>query len=168
MAKTKAQKAQIVATIEQILRDAAGSVFVHFRGIDVAQETALRKGFRADGLGYTVAKKSLIRRTLDTLGHEHASTELDGEVAIAYNAAGNDDPTSAPRRVHAMGLEIGVEKFTILGGIFQGAFVNADGMREISMIPPLPVLRGMFVNVINSPIQGFVVALNQIAEKKTA
>ena len=39
-------------------------------------------------------------------------------------------------------------------------------MTEIASIPALPVLRGMFVNVINSPIQGLAVALNQIAEKK--
>lgn len=166
MAKTKVQKEEMVSKIEQLLKDAAGSVFVHFRGIDVAQETALRRGFRADGLGYTVAKKSLIRRALNSLGANHASTPLEGEVAIAYNAAGSDDPTLAPRRVHAFGKEIGAEKFMILGGIFQGAFMNAEGMREIATIPPLPVLRGMFVNVINSPLQGLVVALNQIAEKK--
>jgi large subunit ribosomal protein L10 len=141
-------------------------VFVHFRGIDVAQETALRKGFRADGIGYTVAKKSLIRRALDTLGYDHGGTQLDGEVAIAYNAFGSDDPTLAARRVHATGLEIGTDKFMILGGIFEGAFMNAEGMREIAMIPPLPVLRGMFVNVINAPIQGLVIVLNQIAESK--
>ena len=31
-----------------------------------------------------------------------------------------------------------------------------------------PVLRGMFVNVINSPIQGLVIALDQIAQKKAS
>lgn len=166
MAKTRAQKETMVAKIEQIVKDAAGSVFVHFRGIDVAQETAMRKGFRAEGLGYTVAKKSLIRRALDTLGHDHAGVPLEGEVAIAYNTAGSDDPTLAARRVHAFGTEVGADKFAILGGIFQGAFMNAEAMREIAMIPPIPVLRGMFVNVINSPIQGLVIALNQIAESK--
>ena len=41
-------------------------------------------------------------------------------------------------------------------------------MNAIATIPPVPVLRGMFVNVINSPIQGFVIALDQIREKKSA
>ena len=39
-------------------------------------------------------------------------------------------------------------------------------MIEIASIPSLHVLRGMFVNAINSPIQGLVVALNGIADKK--
>jgi hypothetical protein len=41
-------------------------------------------------------------------------------------------------------------------------------MTAIATIPPVPVLRGMFVNVINSPIQGLVIALDQIREKKAA
>lgn len=167
MAKTRAQKEEMVAKIERVLKGAASSVFVHFRGIDVAQETNMRKGFRADALGYTVVKKSLIRRALDTLGHDHASTPLEGEVAIAYNMAESNDPTLAARRVHAFGTELGADKFMILGGLFEGKFMNGIAMQEIATIPPLPVLRGMFVNVINSPIQGLVVALNQIAEKRT-
>lgn len=39
-------------------------------------------------------------------------------------------------------------------------------MTEIATIPSMQVLRGQFVNLINSPIQRFVVALNQIAESK--
>ena len=38
-------------------------------------------------------------------------------------------------------------------------------MTVIASIPSMQVLRGMFVNVINSPIQGLVIALNAIAVK---
>ena len=41
-------------------------------------------------------------------------------------------------------------------------------MTAIATIPSQKTLQGMFVNVINSPIQGFVMALDQIAKKKTA
>ena len=55
-----------------------------------------------------------------------------------------------------------------MGGIFDGKFTDAAGMNAIALIPSVPVLRGMFVNVINSPIQGLVIALDKIAEKKAA
>ena len=55
-----------------------------------------------------------------------------------------------------------------MGGIFEGRFMDAAEMNEVATIPPVDVLRGMFANVINSPIQGLVVALNGIAEKKGA
>jgi ribosomal protein L10 len=55
---------------------------------------------------------------------------------------------------------------TLLGGVFEGAFISAEKAIAIATIPPMPVLRGMFVNVINSPIQGLVMALDQISKKK--
>ena len=166
MAKTRAQKEEVVAKVEKLLKGAASTVFVHFRGIDVARETAMRKGFRADQLGYTVVKKSLIRRALESLGHDHASVPLEGEVAIAYHAAESDDPTLAARRVHATGIEFGADKFMILGGLFQGALIGAERMREIAMIPPMPVLQAMFAQVINSPRSRFAVVLSKVAETK--
>ena len=59
----------------------------------------------------------------------------------------------------------GVKSASITGS---GVFKDQAEMTEIASIPPLPVLRGMFVNVINSPIQGLVLGLNAIAEKKSA
>jgi hypothetical protein len=43
--------------------------------------------------------------------------------------------------------------------------MSKDEMLVIAAIPPLNVLHGMFVNIINSPIQGFVMALDQISKK---
>ena len=168
MAKTKDQKKEVVANLESVFKNAASSVLVHFKGINVGQETKMRRGFRNDGISYVVAKKSLIRRALSNLGHAPESVALDGEIAIAYNVAGNEDATIAANRVHGFGKEFGAEKISILGGLFGGKLVDAAAMTEIATIPALPVLRGMFVNVINSPIAGFVVALQAIADKKAA
>ena len=44
--------------------------------------------------------------------------------------------------------------------------MNREEMNDIAVIPPLEVLYSQFVNIINSPIQGFVVALDQIAKQK--
>jgi ribosomal protein L10 len=52
--------------------------------------------------------------------------------------------------------------------VFENAFVDAERMTAIAVIPPMLVLRGMFVNVINSPIQGLVIALDKIREQKSA
>lgn len=168
MAKTRKQKEEALAKIGDVIRDAASAVFVGFSRINVEQETAMRRGFRADGLGYTVAKKSLIRRALTGLGHDHGAVALEGEVAIAYNVGDNADLTAAPRRVHAFAGELGADKISILGGIFEGKLVDALAMREIATIPPVPVLQAMFAQVINSPRTRFAVVLSKVAETKTA
>lgn len=167
MAKTKEQKKEVIANLEKVMKHAASSVFVHFRGINVAQETSMRKAFRREAIGYTVAKKSLLRRALDMLGLSHDDLPLEGELAVAYNTTADADATLVARTVESFAKEFGADKIVIEGGIFAGAIMNAVMMREIATIPPVSVLRGMFVNVINSPIQRMAIALSQIAEKKS-
>lgn len=165
MAKTKEQKKEIVAKMEGILKGAT-SVFVHFTGISVTQESAMRRALKGEGLGYVVAKKTLIRRALNNLGHSE-EIPLEGEVAVAYTA-GSDDTTAAARRMHAFGKELGEGKLSILGGLFEGKLMDATAMREIATIPGMDTLRGMFANVINSPRARFAIALSEVAKTKSA
>src|SRR3989344_2850217 len=165
MAKTKEQKMEIVKKVEEALKGAT-SVFVHFTGISVTQESALRRALRGEGLGYMVAKKTLIGRALNNLGHS-GEIDLKGEVAVAYTA-GAEDQTAAPRRIHALGKEIGEGKLTILGGLFEGKLVDAAMMQQLATIPGMETLRGMFANVINSPRARFAIALSEVSKTKSA
>jgi large subunit ribosomal protein L10 len=166
MSKTKAQKGEIITKLENAFKNASSAVLIHFTKINVAEESAMRRGLRADGISYTVAKKSLIRRALDTLGFEHKDVELEGEVAMVYDSSKENDPTSVARSVLEFVKKLGAEKIMILGGTFDGKFVGKEEMREIATIPSLHTLRGMFVNLVSSPMRGLVVALSAVAEKK--
>lgn len=163
MAKTKQQKGVIIDKLEDAFKNATSSVFLHFTKVTVAEESAMRRALRKDEVLYFVAKKTLIRRALEKLGHAHESLPLDGEVAIAYG--GGTDSTVAARLVHEFGKKL-VDKLTILGGIFEGKLVDGPKMQEIATIPSMQVLRGMFVNVINSPIAGLAIALKAVADKR--
>src|SRR3989338_1507821 len=163
MAKTKAQKSEIISKMEKAFKNASSADLVHFTKISVAEKPALRRSFGTDGISYTVAKKTLIRRALDKMGLEHKDMPLEGEVAIAYDSQKAGDPTVAARRVIEFVKKLGAEKLSILGGIFEGRFVGQNEMREIATIPTLQSLRGMFVNVISSPMRGLVIALSAIA-----
>lgn len=163
MAKTKEEKQEVVKKLEDGLKHAASSVFVRFTKVKVAEESAMRKALKSDHVQYFVAKKTLIRRALNALGHTHDALPLEGEVAVAYG--GGEDTTAAARLVHEFGKKM-AGKLTILGGIFEGRLEGQAKMQEIATIPSMQVLRGMFVNVINSPIQGLAIALNAIAQKK--
>jgi len=163
MAKTKQQKADILEKLTSIFKDSASTVFVHFKGLGVSNETKMRHTLEEDGVGYFVAKKTLMRKAAELAGISGDVPELNGEIAIAY---GKEDPTAPARGVHSFIKEF-EDKIGIVGGIYEGGMMAAAKMQEIATIPPLDVLRGMFANVINSPIQGLAVALGQVAEKKT-
>jgi ribosomal protein L10 len=46
--------------------------------------------------------------------------------------------------------------------------MSKSEIEGIAKIPVTPVLRGMFVNIINSPIQRMVIALGEIAKIKNS
>ncbi len=163
MKKTKDQKVALVAELSNDLKGAASAVFVGFKGMTVADETAMRRALRGEQVTYTVVKKTLIRRALDTLGLASKEAEIPGEVALAYG--GGDDATAAARLVHKFGLEF-KGRLAILGGVFEGKLMDQTAMREIATIPSMQVLRGMFAQVINSPRQRFAVVLSKVAESK--
>jgi len=163
MAKTKAEKGVIIQKLEDAFKNATSSVFVHFTKVTVADESAMRRALRKEGVSYFVAKKTLIRRALGSLGHAHETLPLDGEVAIAYG--GGEDATVAARLIHEFGKKL-VDKLTILGGIFEGKLVDGLKMQEIATIPPMQTLRAMFAQLVNSPRQRFAVVLSKVAETK--
>ena len=163
MAITKEKKANILERLKDILKGAKSVVFVNFHGLDVGSEAELRKTLREEGVGYYVAKKTLMRRALANEKYEGEVPVLPGELALAYG----EDLVVPAREVHTFSKKH-KENLFILGGVFGGRYMDQVEMTDIATIPPLPVLYGQVVNLINSPIQGFVIALSQIAETKTS
>lgn len=164
MAITKQKKVEVTQKVADALKEAVSVVFVHFKGLPVSDTDAMRTQLRSNGIGYYVAKKTLIKRALTSAGFKGEIPDMPGEIAIAWSSG---DPTLAARDIYEVGKKH-KGALSIVGGVFEGAYADAVAMNAIATIPPVPVLRGMFVNVINSPIQGLAIVLNQIAEKKSA
>jgi large subunit ribosomal protein L10 len=163
MAMTKSQKAEMLDAIKASVSNAEAVTFVQFDGLSVADTTDMRAKLRDEGVSYKVVKKTLLKRTLGELTDVQGEIpSLDGNIAIAWST---EDMTAPARTVYefAKGHQ---DNLKIVGGIFEGAYADAVAMNEIATIPSVPVLRGMFVNIINAPIQSFVSVLNQIAESK--
>ncbi len=88
--------------------------------------------------------------------------ELSGEVAIAYG----EDQIAPAREIFSF-QKTHKGSLNILGGIFEGNFIDSVKMMEIATIPSKEVLYAQFVNLINSPIQRFAVVLDAIAKAKS-
>jgi len=161
MAITKAKKGEIVDKLTSALKGAKSLVFVNFKGLSVGNTTEMRQTLKKEGIGYTVAKKTLTNRALDAEKFEGEKPSLDGELALAWG----EDEIGAIAQVYTYQKKY-PENLKILGGVFQGRYIGVNEVNELALIPPMPVLRGKFVNIINSPIQRVAVALNEIAKLK--
>jgi len=163
MAITRQKKEEILGKLKQVA-DAPSVVFLNFKSLPVTDTTRMRSDLSENAVSYFVAKKTLVKKAFSESAIEGELPPLDGELAIAYS----EDPTSAAREVYKFHKEFGAAKVQILGGVFENRFLSKVEMEEIAQIPSLDVLRGMFVNVINSPIQGFAVVLKAYADKQEA
>ncbi len=161
MAITKEKKKEVFAKIKNALDEAESVAFVSSKGMSVSDTQEMRNKLREEGVSYYVAKKTLIKRALGDKKYDGGMPSFDGELAIAW---GKD--LIAPARGIQEFVKSTKDKVVLLGGIFEGRYMNADEMTEIASIPSQQTLYAQFVNIINSPIQGFVMSLDQIAEKK--
>ncbi|MEI6057642.1 MAG: 50S ribosomal protein L10 [bacterium] len=163
MARTKAAKKEIIDKVAKIVDDSKSLVFVNFHGLKVSGVNEVRRQLKKEGVGYFVSKKTLAAKALSEKKITGTMSVLAGEIGIAYGI----DLIAPAREVFAFQKKF-KDNVVIVGGVFEGKFMSKEEMVAIAAIPSMQTLLGMFVNVVNSPVQGFVMALDQIAKKKTA
>ena len=161
MAITRAKKGEVVDKLVNAFKSAGSVVFVNFKGLTVGNTTDLRRNLKKEGVSYSVSKKSLTKRALNEQKFEGSMPELPGELSVAWG----EDLLAPAREVYAFQKKF-PENLTILGGVFEGKYMTKSEIEGIATIPPVQVLRGMLVNIINSPIQRFAIALSEVAKKK--
>lgn len=150
----------MIREIEGAVSNSKSVVFVNFHGMNVADETALRKELREKGVGYRVSRKTLLKRALSGKAAGDMP-ELNGEVAIAYSK----DEIASPREVFNFQKAKKVN-LNILGGIFEGKFQSGAYMMELATIPSKEVLLSKLAFLFQSPMQRLAIAVNEVAKKK--
>ncbi len=160
MAISKEKKASILEQVSKILKDSLSVVLVNFKGINVSEVRNIRRSLKEKGIGYYVAKNTLTRKAMSSLS-DSSIPEFSGETALVYGK----DLLLPAQEIYSFQKKLD-KKITIVGGVFDGKFMNKEEMTNVANIPGLKTLHAQFVNIINSPISGFVVALNAIANKK--
>ena len=162
-AKVLSEKQAIVESLSEKLKSAAAGVIVDYKGITVAEDTALRAECRKNEVEYAVIKNTMLRRAFNNVGFEALDEQLNGTTSLAI--AG--DPV-APARVIAEFAKKLEGKFEIMGGFMEGKVVDMATINSLASIPALPVLQAQVLGTMLAPITGLAVVLKQIAEKQGA
>jgi len=157
------QKKQIVAAVADRINNSCAGVIVDYKGISVADDTALRKELREAGVEYSVVKNTLIKLAIAGTPLEGMSEALEGTSAIATS---KDDYVSAARILNKYAE--GHDNFNIKTGYLDGEVVSLDKIKELANLPSREVLLSMVANVFSAPIAGFARAVQAIADKAEA
>jgi large subunit ribosomal protein L10 len=172
--KILAQKKEMVAELTAKLKSSCAGVLVDYKGINVADDTALRRRLREAEVEYTVIKNKLLLRALEGAGLDGLEDVLVGTTSLAIS---ENDYVAAAKILCEFAENN--KFFNIKGGFIDGGAIDATKVNSLAKLPSREVLvaqvlagfngpiRG-FVTVLNATLKGLVVALNAIAEKKSA
>ena len=163
-AKVLSEKQAIVAELTAKLQSAAAGVLVDYRGITVAEDTALRAELRKNNVDYAVVKNTLLRFAVNNAGMSELDGLLNGTTSLAVC---NDDPVAPARVINDFAKKLN-DRFEIKGGFMDGKVIPLSEVMALAEIPPLPTLRAQVLGTMLAPISGLACVLKQIAEKQGA
>ena len=150
----RAVKEENISALKLDLAKAQSLVLADFRGINVKNDTALRREFRLNGCKYQVVKNTLLGRAVEGTAMAGLEKLFVGPTAIAYSF---EDP-AAPARI-ATKVAKGEEKFVIKGGYVDGKALDAKGVVALSTLPTKDELRSSFLALLVAAPQNFLALL---------
>ena len=161
-AKVLSEKQAIVEALAERIKNAEAGILVDYKGITVAEDTALRTELRKEGVEYTVVKNTLTRKALDKLGMNELDSVLNGTTSLA---TADNDPI-APFRILSDYSKKPNERFNIKAAFMDGKVLNEAEIAEMSALPSKDALYAKVLGTMIAPITGLAVCLGQILEQK--
>ena len=141
----RAEKAQLVASLQEVFRNTNVVVVCHYSGLTVAQMSALRRQMREAGASVKVAKNRLAKIALEGTEVASISDLLKGPTLLAFSG----DPVAAPKV--AIEFAKANEKLVILGGAMGATALDPNGVKALATLPSLDELRAKLVGLIQAP-----------------
>lgn len=155
-------KQEKVAEILSKVKRAKGIVLVDYRGLSVAEDTALRNEFRKEKIEYKVLKNRLVLRALNEAGYTGMDKVLEGPTAVAFSY----DDAVAPARVARDNVKK-IPKISIKAGVIEGKILDADGINQVAAIPSYKVLVAQLLGLLTNPMRSLAVALSEVAKTRS-
>ena len=155
----EAKKAEVAAIAER-LEGACAGVIVDYKGINVADDTVLRKELREAGVEYTVTKNTMIELAIKGTELEGLSDCLAGTTALATS---KDDYVAAARILAKFAKTH--KDFTIKSGFLDNEVISLDKIDSLAKLPSREVLLATVCNAFNAPISAFARAVQAIVDK---
>lgn len=158
MAKTKAQKNQVVEKGAKSLKESSNLIFADFGGTSAQDVNSLRISLRESGSRFEVIKKRLLDIILKNKGLDMDTKSFDGQVGTVFVMGEISDAAGQVFR-----FSKGKEKFKILGGVDlkKGEKLEADYVTRIGQLPSREVLIGQVMGGMVAPLRAFMWILKE-------
>jgi large subunit ribosomal protein L10 len=155
----RAEKADLVSTLNGVFSDTSVVVVAHYSGLTVADMQKLRAQMKQAGATVKVTKNRLAKIALEGTDVVSIAPLLKGPTLLAYSS----DPVSAAKV--AVDFAKGNEKLVILGGAMGTTSLDPNGVKALASLPSLDELRAKIVGLVQAPATKLAQLTNAPAAK---
>ncbi len=144
-----------IATVEVLadrLRRSTIIVATDYRGLRMAELTAVRRRLQDAGADYRVVKNTLARRAAVLAERDDVAQVLTGPTALAMGFGDAIEPVKLLMehiRTHRLALKI-------TGGALDGRALSDRDITQLALLPGRTELYGQVVGVLQAPLSGLV------------
>jgi len=156
------EKQAIVEALAERLQAAQGGILVDYSGINVEQDTKLRRELREANVQYTVVKNTLTRLAFDKTGLSGMNDVLNGTTSLATSA---EDPLAPIHLIVEQSKKMN-DMFTVKAAFVEGQILTDEQLAELSVIPNKDALYSQVLGTMLAPITSLAVVLGQVLEQK--
>ncbi|MCL2312901.1 MAG: 50S ribosomal protein L10 [Firmicutes bacterium] len=151
------KKQKQVEDLSNIFKSTLVGILVDYKGINVLQDTSLRKDLRELNVNYKVTKNTILKRAFDMAGIIGLDGFLVGSTAVAISNSNYSDAA----RVLCKFADTN-NFYKIKAGFVEGKFVTKENIKVMSSLPDREQLVANVLCSLISPVNGFVFVLNNL------
>lgn len=157
MATSKAKKNHQLDELKKKFEKSEGIAFVRFDGPSVMDVQQIRRDLRAQGMSYTVIKKTLIALAAkEANAGEFQSADLEGAVAVIVSDNDAIAPAAAIKKLKKefTDKETKTSKFDFAGAMFEGKFLDPGAAALLADTPTIEESYAKIIAMLRSGPQG--------------
>ena len=155
------QKKAEVKELADKMKNAKLILLTEYRGINVTDDTQLRRDLRNVNTTCNVIKNNITRRALQECGIEGLEETLVGPTAVIMS---NEDYLEPSKIIY--NFTKNNEYYKIKGGVIDGKVMTAEEIITLAKLPSRETLLSMLAGALLSNISKVAVALNEVKKQK--
>lgn len=155
------QKKEEVSKLAEQMKDAKLILLTDYRGINVTDDTTLRRDLRGAGAKYNIIKNNITKRALAECGIEGLEEKLEGPTAVVMSS---EDYLEPSKIIYKFSKDN--EYYKIKGGVIDGKVMTAEEIVTLAKLPSRETLLSMLAGALLGNISKVAVALDQVRIQK--
>ena len=155
------QKKEEVKKLAEEMKESKLILLTDYRGINVADDTVLRKDLRNANAKYTIIKNNITKRALAECGIEGLEEKLEGPTAVVMS---KEDYLEPSKIIYKYSKDN--EFYKIKGGVIDGKVMTTEEIITLAKLPSRETLLSMLAGALLGNISKIAVALNEVKKQK--